>query len=592
MIKLLDDGLINKIAAGEVVDRPVSIVKELIENSLDAGANQITIEIADGGTSLIRISDDGSGILSEETPMAFMRHATSKIENDEDLTRVLTLGFRGEALSSVSAVSRVEMITKHFSESIGTRLIIEGGRLVSKRNIGAPKGTTIVARDIFFNAPARRKFLKKTSAEAGSISDVAAKYALGRPQTAFKYINNRQVILTTTGSGNLQSAIMQVYGSEAAKKLLEIKSEISGLRVWGFLGEPQSARGNRAYQSVFINGRLIKSELISRAIEEGYGTKLMIGKFPLFVINLEIEPDKIDVNVHPSKLQIRFADERAVFDAVFDATVNSFLSREKPIRTIGTIDGTIDFDADGWKKPLLDIIPKETWGVPDAQEEIKEIKEVKEVKEIKEEEIFEQIKIIPVETFYDECEIKCQLFNTYWVIERQKSTFLIDQHAAHERIIYDELMEKFKNKIINSQLLLEPQILQLSEREIEILNENLETFDKFGFIIERIGEIRAVKGVPYIFNKPQNANFIMEIIDRLGEISKIPESVYEARLEIVAKISCKAAVKANDKLSYQEGLAIIKRLLKTKDPFNCPHGRPTIIEMTQYELEKKFRRII
>jgi len=680
-IQVLNNNMINQIAAGEVVERPLSVVKELMENSVDAGATNITVEIKDGGMSLIRIADNGKGIPKDEVPIAFLRHATSKIENMDDLMNVLTLGFRGEALSSIASVAQVELITKTVSENIGTRFEIHGDEIITHQNVGAPEGTTIVVRNIFFNVPARRKFLKKPSQEAALISELVNRIALGNPQVSVKYINNENVILQSGGNDDLKSTIFQVYGMDVAKKIIPINLSEDDIKIRGFIGRPEIARGNRKYGNIFINGRFIKSDLITSAVEDAYGSKIFNGKFPVYILNMEVEPTKVDVNVHPTKLEIRFSEEDKIYEIVkqsvrnalesenlipsedlgkhksvtytditntepiigekqniFDllksnesnesredrrieqldseeSVVDVVIEDDAPVFVLNESNSSMasmqrekDFIPDSVKKDIenfdftfteKDITPNLEIKKDDSEIEIKnktetehnEDKTFNEIKETPIKEIKEATKKEEFKKLFANYKIIGQIFNTYWIIEHQNVMYIIDQHAAHERILFEEIREKLQSKKVNSQPLLRPMILNLSLEEIEILKDNEEIINEFGFEIEEFGQNKyALRSVPYIFNEPENANFFYDIIDAL-QINRTIENIYDAKSDDIALISCKAAVKGNDNLSYQEAEALIRRLLNIKNPFTCPHGRPTIIEMSRYELEKKFKRV-
>lgn len=612
MIKLLENNLINKIAAGEVVERPVSVVKELVENAIDAGSTNITIEISDGGTSLIRITDNGKGILKSDVKTAFLRHATSKISSFEDLESVLSLGFRGEALSSISSVSQVEMITKSETETTGTRIEIHGGQVISEGDIGSANGTTILIRNLFYNTPARRKFLKKSSVESGYISEMINKLSFSHPEVSFKYVNNNSVVTQTKGNGDLKTTIFQVYGKDISKNLLEVNSNKHKIKLTGFIAKPEVSRGNRSYEHFFINGRHIKNEIVRSAVEQAYKTKLPIGKFPIFILKMEIDPSRVDVNVHPTKLEVRFSEGELIYEYVLE-TISKVLEStnlipevtwakenkpvfEKPKNiTIGnyvaeryvpeslpqaTSFSDLIFQMDNDKNISHQI--KE-----DAKEITYESLEFK--KDIQQ--TVEEVKA-PKKLFFNNYKIIGQVFNTYWIVEQEKSLYLIDQHAGHERILFEQLTNKFKNEKISSQKLIEPIAVNLSLSEMEIYKQNENLLKDFGFEVEEFGDRTvALRAVPYILECPANVDFFIEIIDRLSSVDTSVSNIFELKMEKIASISCKAAVKANDKLSYMEAKTLIEKILKLENPFTCPHGRPTIIEMTKYELEKNFKRI-
>lgn len=639
-IHLLDNNTINKIAAGEVVERPSSVVKELVENSIDAGASAITIEIRDGGTTLIKISDNGKGIEKEQVKTAFVRHATSKIEKIDDLDTVYSLGFRGEALASISSVSQVEMVTKTCEQEEGYKIEISGGNLISEQECAATDGTTINVKNIFYNVPARRKFLKKPATESGYISDMVNKLALAHPEISIKYINNGNVMLHTSGNNDLKTAIFYVYGKEISQKMIDIDYEENGFRIYGLLGKPELSRGNRNYENLFINGRFVKNDTVSQAVEDAYKTRLMVGKFPVFVLNLSLSADMVDVNVHPAKLEVRFRDDDVIYDFIYNAVLEA-LSK---LVLIPEADWSSKPSAQ--VKQLMEGAPKPPY-VPDKavqqiiNEEViaskhepvkyneskptdaniedlqklyksrmlsdevhggKNILKEKPLSYLPQEEIEQNI--MPAvkseeehvkeeqkkESFFKNYKITGQIFSTYWIVEQGTSIYLIDQHAAHERILFEEISNKFKKGEIVAQRLIQPLVVNLSEREKQLLIDNKELIEKFGFEIEDFGGISyAIRSVPYIFKNPESIGFFTDILDTLDNCTV--SNVYDTQIHAIATIACKAAVKANDKLSIQEAVSMIEKLLKLDNPFSCPHGRPTIIELTKYELEKKFKRI-
>ena len=637
IIHILDNNTINKIAAGEVVERPSSVVKELVENSIDAGAGAVTIEIRDGGTTLIRITDNGSGISKEDVEKAFIRHATSKIEKIDDLENVVSLGFRGEALASIASVSQVEMITKTKDSDIGTKIEIHGGKIIEKTEAASNNGTSISVKNLFFNVPARRKFLKKPSVESGYISDIINKIALGHPEVSIKYINNSNTMLHTSGNNDLKTAFYHIYGKEMLSQMLDVDVSENGMRLYGIAGKPQLSRGTRAYENLFINGRFIKNETVSQAVEDAYKTRLMIGKFPVFALNFYIPPEYIDVNVHPAKLEVRFRDNDMVYDFIYTAVLDIFKdkvlipesswdssnskesenlieeSKEKfPFESIGNNSNNALSSEQELEKPKENVkyVTTENKSIEELQKLYKQaelndgitknkfkMQENKNpyYKEQKVEQNMLTTDEIGISTdntkpFFHNYKIIGQIFATYWIVEQNNSIFLIDQHAAHERVLYERFMKSFNESSVMSQRLIEPVMLNLTESEIETINKNLDLLNKAGFEVERITERDfALKGVPFIFKNPESLSFFNNIIDILGE--KQLNSVMDTKILSVATMACKAAVKANDRLSIQEATALINEILKLENPFSCPHGRPTIIELTKYELEKKFKRI-
>ena len=638
-IRILDTKTINKIAAGEVVESPKSVVKELVENAIDAGATSITVEIKEGGISYIRILDNGSGIPREQVKTAFLRHATSKMSEIEDLEHIFTLGFRGEALASIAAVAQVEMLTKTRDEETGTLVEMNGGEMKNLQEASCTEGTAITVKNLFYNVPARRKFLKKPATESGFVSDLMNKLALGHPEVSFRFINNDTTMLHTTGNGDLKASVFYVYGKEAANGMVPLVYQKGEYSLSGLIGKPELSRGNRNYENLFINGRFIKNKVVATAVEDAYKTRLLIGKFPVFVLNLEISPAQVDVNVHPAKLEVRFKNDDEVYDFFYDAVTKtldqlvlipkvswdkapSVKDTEKPIvveqqkiedllpskkehatfaggnplpfGTGKTIDQLLNRQSNGQNqvRQRSEAFLVDSEYMEEKKTEHGLMQEKTEVMErapfnIEVEAPIEQPKAEP---FFKQYRVIGQLFQTYWLIEQGDCFYLIDQHAAHERILFEEFMNRFQEESIVSQRLLMPQMLQLTPAEIETLKENQALLQSFGFELEAFGENQyALKAVPYLLKEPSGTGFFTEILDSLAE-QKI-RSVYDAKLLSVATMACKAAVKGHDRLSFQEAEALIDRLLKLEKPFTCPHGRPTIIEMTKYELEKKFKRI-
>lgn len=591
-IKLLESGMINKIAAGEVVERPASVVKELVENAVDAGATAITVEIKDGGISLIRVTDNGCGISGGQVRSAFLRHATSKIFDMDDLENVLTLGFRGEALSSIAAVSEVELVTKTAGETTGTRIEINGGEVVSQGEAGCADGTAFVMRNLFYNVPARRKFLKKAAAESGAVADIVTKLALGHPEIAFKYINNDSILIQTNGSGDLTTTVFNIYGKDVAQKMLPVKYEKSGFSLTGLIGKNELSRANRAYENFYINGRYVKSAIIEAAVIEAYQTRLPIGRFPVFALNLQVAPTFVDVNVHPTKLEVRFGDEELVYELVKDAVCAAFkgqtlIPKQEMVKDAPDIfpstavsEANAAYVAETPQKNL----PPVTY-IQMSEMGYREIPPREMLQE-------ELPKTEPINTFFRNYKIVGQIYNTYWLIEQENSLYIIDQHAAHERVLFEEVTDRLKSGKVSSQKLAVPIAVNLSEREKQVVKDNMTLLEDFGFEIEELGEqAYAVRAVPYIFEKPAEAGFFVDIVDKLASVDTSVKNIYDTRIISIATISCKAAVKANDRLSYIEAKALIDKIVKLENPFTCPHGRPTIVEITKYELEKMFKRV-
>lgn len=629
-IVLLDENTINKIAAGEVVERPAAVVKELVENAIDAGASAVTVEIKEGGLSFIRITDNGCGISREEIRLAFERHSTSKIRSAEDLIHISSLGFRGEALASIAAVAQVELVTKTKASLTGCRYLIDGGQEKALEEIGCPDGTTFLVRNIFFNTPARRKFLKSAITEAGYVNDLVERLAISHPEVSFKFINNNQIKLQTSGNSNRKEIIYHVYGRDIAGQLLEIDREKNGLKLSGYIGKPVVSRGNRNYMNYFINGRYIKSAIINKAIEEAYKPYTMTHRYPFTSVVLTIDPARIDVNVHPTKMEIRISNQEEVFQFVYDTVSEALAKRELiPEVEIGTPKKEKKMAAEPEKtapepfevkrrqeteipvKPVSVPVsrPLPLPDMPKPQQELQaqfqpvermqpsEVREepvipaVQQQKELvfQQEELFET-GLLSKEAV-KEHHIIGQLFRTYWLIEYQDKLFLIDQHAAHEKVLYERTMKALKDKEMLSQMVEPPIIISLTMREEEALKAHQEMLSRLGFEIEHFGgkeySVRAVPGDLYGIAARE---LLLELIDSLVEEEgkRNPDLI----LEKVASMSCKAAVKGNQRLSEAEARTLIDELMTLENPYNCPHGRPVIISMTKQEIEKKFKRIV
>jgi len=618
-IRRLDDYTINKIAAGEVVERPASVVKELVENSIDAQASAITVEIKDGGISLIRVTDNGIGIPKEDVTTALLRHTTSKITAVEDLDKIESLGFRGEALASIAAVSQLEIITKAYGEVTGKRVECYGGKIITEEEVGCPEGTTIIMRNLFYNIPARKKFLKKPATESSYISDMVYKIALGHPEVSFKFINNNSVVFHTSGNNELKNAVFNVYGKEVVKHMLSIEETEQDLKLIGLIGKPSLNRANRSYENFYINGRYIKSKILENAVEDAYNTLLPINKFPVVVLHIFIPANKIDVNVHPTKMEVRFKDEEEIYQFIYNG-IHKNLFKEDLIPQV---------NLDNKKEKLFN--PEPVQGRLPEPFEIKrknlEYKDISihpvfspEDKNIKVKESNQELNFSHKENLYEnkpcgtEKKEACtifekekvhkedkapsfrhykiigQVFQTYWLVEQDNSLYIVDQHAAHERILYEKFIHDFKQGKVYSQPLLEPVVFEVTPKEKEIVEDNISLFKKFGFEIEEFGESAyLVRELPILFEGPVDSSFFLEIIDTLND-ERI-KNLYDMKLNHIALLSCKGAVKAKDQLSTVEAKALIEELLNLDNPFTCPHGRPTIISMSQYELEKKFKRV-
>ena len=721
-IAVLDQNTIDKIAAGEVVERPSSVVKELVENAIDAGATAVTVEITDGGKKLIRITDNGSGMEEDQIPLAFLRHATSKIEKVEDLEHIASLGFRGEALSSIAAVSQVELITKTPSAISGNRYVIEGGVEHSLEELGAPEGTTFLVRNLFYNTPARSKFLKSDTTEANYIHTLMEQLALSHPEISFKYIQNKQVKLHTSGNYSVKDVIYSVYGRDIAKALLEVEQENSFMKITGFVGKPEIARGNRSFENYYINGRYVKNNIITKAIENAYKGFLMQHKFPFVSLRMEMEGNDLDVNVHPAKREVRFAREQEVYDAIYDTVRNALtrremipkvtlgpeeisrkedvvkssavpepfeqkrreqiygapISRPQPVRespasystmhpakTEGILSeknpspaltpseenlftGTLrkNQELDEAKKkveleqqakiaevpaektaPATATIPQETSAIakpeeskipdpPTAEESSDATKPVPSIESEaqteqtstetpsalaepspapqkepapKQLELFEEKLLAPESR--NRIRMIGQVFDTYWLAEFDDNFYIIDQHAAHEKVYYERLVKKFRENSIDSQYLTPPLIVSLNMQEEEVLNANKDYFEQFGFEIEHFGGREyCISAVPSNLYGLTEEELFLEMLDHLdSDNSKDALDIFASRL---ATMACKAAVKGNNRLSMEEAEKLLDELMTLENPYHCPHGRPTIISMTKTEMEKKFKRIV
>lgn len=662
-IQLLSQQTINKIAAGEVVERPASVIKELVENAIDARSTAITVEIKEGGISYLRISDNGIGIPKEQVRTAFLRHSTSKIVDEVDLQTIGTLGFRGEALASIAAVARVEMMTKTREDLTGIRLIIEGGEIKVEEEVGCPEGTTLIIKNLFFNTPARRKFLKRPATEGSYISDFMNRIALGHPEIAFKYMNKSKVALHSSGNNKLRNTIFSVYGKNVVKDLLDLKLSSEDMDIMGFIGKPAIARGNRTYESYYINGRYIKSKIIEKAIHDAYKDFIPPHSFPFLVIHFDMDPTKVDVNVHPTKMEVRFQNEDDIYKLIYEG-VKSRLKAEELIPEM-----SLEKEKFIAKEPIKEYVPEafqvENKIIADDQkrEEAKRVetqekasKEVKreESKEVsievsKEEnvdnnptkklqdegnqfhekrepatiafhsksgsndetghesteEVHKEIdspKSESTETeqvgmelntlskvFDHEFTIIGQVFKTYWIIEKEQKMYIVDQHAAHEKVMYERIKAS-RNDKNNTQMLLAPMIIHLNEAEEIFMKSHRHLFSEFGFVLEEFGDRDyMMRGVPFIFNQTLSKELFMTMLD--GLIDEERHIKEDALSDKIALMSCKAAVKGNNKMSFTEMQSLLEQLFTLENPYNCPHGRPTIISMTKYELEKKFKRV-
>ena len=615
-IAILNQETIDKIAAGEVVERPCSVVKELVENAIDAGSTAITVEIKEGGISFIRITDNGCGIERDQVAVAFYRHSTSKIRSAEDLLTVKSLGFRGEALSSISAVARVEHITKTYDELTGTRYVIEGSKELSNEEIGAPDGTTFIVKDLFYNVPARRKFLKTAQTEGSYISDMVEKLALSHPDISFKFINNNQTKLHTSGNGNRKDIIYHIFGREISSSLLEVKHECEYFKVEGFIGKPVITRGNRNYENYFINGRYVKSNILSRAIEEAYKSFLMQHQYPFTVLYFTFFSE-LDVNVHPTKMELRFDNNNEIYVELCD-TIYAILSHKEMIPEV-PVDSTPAPKkiVHEYKEPIPEPFEKRRINEVRAAEsrsvygqsvtstvknysatepaakapETSTAYEPAQVVTGTQQTLGDYDKVFLTESSKKQFSIIGQLFKTYWLIEFEDKLYIIDQHAAHEKVLYEKTMARLANKDFTSQRISPPIVMTLDARECEMLEKYRPQIEQFGYEVEHFGgKEYMISAIPdNLFNIDMKDLFI-EMLDDFSNATgrQTPDIITEK----VASMSCKAAVKGNDKLTLPEINKLIDELLSLDNPYNCPHGRPTIISMSKYEIEKKFKRIV
>lgn len=620
-IVLLDENTINKIAAGEVVDRPSSIVKELVENSIDANAKNITVEIKNGGISYIKITDDGDGFKSDDVEIAFERHATSKIRKEADILKITSMGFRGEALASVAAISKVLVITRNKDEDVGTRLVVESGNILSKEKTASNQGTTIYIKDVFYNTPARFKFLKKDYTEAGYIEDVIIRIALSNPQIAFKYINNGKTIVSTNGDNKLDSVIYNIFGKDVYSNILKVEYTYKDIEVTGAVGLPAISRSTRNNEFTYINSRYVKDNTLRAAIEKAYTEKLGINKFPFAIINIKINPETIDVNVHPAKLEVKFENESTVFESVYFAIKNVLENNNRQNSPFTIISNEIK-EAKEVKKVYDQVFtsavePKNENKNDDIPQENKftdismdlEIDNNNEtINGIKENVPsgyillnIEQKEITPIEV-YKEDEVQIykkdeilykyigQVFDTYIIIQIKEKMYIIDQHAAHERLLYEKFKENFYSKDKETQMLMIPILVELKNNECEIIEANIEYFEKAGFILERFSDNSfKISGVPNIADlNIDYKSMFLDLVDELMGSSKT--ELKDKEFRFIATLACKAAVKGNMNLNEQENIKLIDDMLKLENPFTCPHGRPTAQEITKYEIERKFGR--
>ncbi len=665
-IVLLDDLTINQIAAGEVIERPANVVKELVENSIDAGATSINVEIENGGISLIRITDNGKGIAADDVEIAFERHATSKIRSAKDLIKVSTMGFRGEALASIAAIAKVELVTKTKDAEMGTRIIVEGGDIVLKEECGAPNGTTITVRELFFNTPVRYKFLKKDFTEGGYIETALERISLINPGISFRLISNKKQILQTSGNGDMKTVVFNIFGKDVSQNIVDLNFEYEGIEVTGVVGKPEIARSNRSNQLFYVNGRFIKDKTLSAATEEAYRTLVPQGKFCFCIVNVNMNPEMVDVNVHPAKLEVRFTEEGKVFKAVYHAVRNALLGNdlikdesadEKPIVRENAVTNetpvkkglfeifrggksnekkeentnlrTMDIEVtkkenddtfiskmmtkgrqentDASEEHLDDkdtvselTVREQTnnYNVNDEENEIVTNNKVKDIVDAYNEKESSEQKQVPM--FYEqdfiekvelpEYQILGVAFNTYILLQLDDDIYILDQHAAHERVLYEKVKQNFyKDGGKEVQMLLLPDVIDLPKKDMRLVHDNLKLFEQSGFDIEEFGENTIkINGVPVICYEMDTKDLFLDIIDGLDITNRTNKQDIEEKF--ISTVACKAAVKANMYLDEREIRGLLDELLLLENPFTCPHGRPTAIRITKTEIEKKFGR--
>ena len=678
-IVLLDELTINQIAAGEVIERPASVIKEMVENSIDAGATNITVEIKNGGISYIKVTDNGKGIAQDDLEIAFERHATSKIRSADDLSTVTSMGFRGEALASIAAISKVEMISKTKEQETGYKVVVEGGDILEKEETGCQTGTSITVQNLFYNTPVRYKFLKKDYTEAGYIEDAITRIALVNPNIAIKLINTGKTIIQTNGRGDLKSVVYSIYGKDVANGITEVNYQYETITISGVIGKPEIARSNRSNQLFFVNKRYIKDKILTSATEQAYKGLIPIGKFGFVILNMEMNPAKVDVNVHPAKLEVRFEEENKVFQAIYHAIKDTLLKSELVVNTSESprevsfeerlknireakkesqSNGLFGFrkqnekqieeyteqesniKTNGMEETKVETEAGKPMDTTDVLEQLKEMRkkiekelEEKEIKpvmlnDIKTEYELETEEVVsndfnemynklfgttPVETKQTEEKIDMIkdnvsvfeeteefqkptykfvgiVFNTYIILEIDKEMYILDQHAAHERIMYEKVKKNYySEKSKDSQMLLLPDVITLSHKEMEIAKENLKMFEQAGFSLEEFGE-NTIKlmGVPTVCIDLDTKELFLETLDEINTVARTAKQEKEEKF--IATVACKASVKANMALDKKEVEALMDKLLELPNPFTCPHGRPTVIKMTKYDIERKFAR--
>lgn len=633
-IVLLDELTINKIAAGEVVERPASVVKEMVENSIDAGATNIEIEIKNGGISYIRVSDNGKGIEKDDMEIAFERHATSKIRQADDLETVKSMGFRGEALASIAAIANVEMVSKTAEADFGYKLIVEAGQVLEKGEIGCSKGTSMTVRNLFFNTPVRYKFLKKDYTESGYIEDIVTRLCLVHPHIAFKLISSGKTVIQTSGDGEQKNCIYSIFGKDITNGIIQVHYVYDDIVIEGVIGKPEIARNNRSQQMFFINNRYVKDKTLSSSVEQAYKGLLTIGKHAFCVLNIQMNPSQVDVNVHPAKLEVRFKDENKVFKAIYNTIKENLLKSDlvKHAEKLEDIE-TEEIEKNDFKymyektfgkeiikenkeeykpiiqeEPVLKIEPMteiQFIQEPEKKEEKQEIENIENIEKIEEpiqfmeepvdyvkEENIQQNVFENKDLYIEQPKYKFIgiAFSTYIILEMDKNMYIIDQHAAHERIMYERIKKNYySSEQKDSQIMLLPDIITLTHKEMEIVRENINMFEKSGFSLEEFGDntIKLI-GVPNICIDLDTKELFIEILDAIGTVAVT--TIQEKEDKFIATVACKAAVKANMALDKQDVEYLMEDLLKLPNPFTCPHGRPTAIQMSKLDIEKKFSR--
>ncbi|MGF7057075.1 DNA mismatch repair endonuclease MutL [Brassicibacter mesophilus] len=630
-IKLLDDKTVNKIAAGEVIEKPASVVKELVENSIDAFSTDITIEIVEGGKKYIRVTDNGVGIEKNQVDLAFLRHSTSKISRIEDLQSITSLGFRGEALASIAAVSQLELITKVKEQLSGSKVIINGGKVLTKNDVGCPNGTTIIIRNLFYNVPVRQKFLKSDTVESSYISDIVYKLALGNPKISFKFIKDSKMIIRTPGKGDLSLNTYSLLGKEFINSMFNVNYEGKNIKISGLTCKPSYTRGNRNHQYLFVNNRYVRNVEISRAIEDVYKTLIPINRFPIFILYISIDPDVIDVNVHPTKTEIRFEDQNQINFLIQDVikdvlNANNLIPEvsmnNKKEETNSEQSSFLDTPIIDYKKN--DVCPEQKnnflnekdknykckefnhLGISTSKETLNSLHnnsieadksiriieyEVRESDETTKDNEHKNSRRDDINNRIPELNIIGKLFDTYILAENKTMNefYLIDQHAAHERIMYEKLKHQLESQNVYTQQLLSAEVIDLTHGEIQLIHENIDIFKRIGFDIEEFGNNSIVlRSVPVIFGKPDSKQLLLDILDKLQYDIK---SSYHVRLEKIMKMACTSAIKAGYNIKEIEINNLINELSYSEEPYTCPHGRPIIIKITKYELEKKFKRV-